>query len=184
MTERTVEKVARRLSAAEPASVGLRLAAVSMIFRNPKHPEVLLIKRAERTGDPWSGQIAFPGGKMQSGDGTARNTAVRETLEEIGVDLNRSAKFLGYGELTTTHTGTMEVVPSIFLLRDEVAVRPNSEVASFRWIGIDEMLSPKSRSSHSLEVGGRSVDMPAVLVEDYLIWGLTHRIVMSVLSPP
>ncbi|MDG6942374.1 MAG: CoA pyrophosphatase [Nitrososphaerota archaeon] len=184
MAEGIVEKVARTLSVAEPTPVQLEMAAVSMIFRDPKRPAVLLIERAERAGDPWSGQIALPGGKMRAGDGTARNAAVRETFEEVGVDLERSAEFLGYGQMATTHIGTMGVVPSIFLLRDDVTVKPNSEVASFRWIGVEELRSSKSQSSYTVKVDGKSVVMPAILVGGYLIWGLTYRIILSALWPP
>jgi 8-oxo-dGTP pyrophosphatase MutT (NUDIX family) len=175
-------RVTRSLVAHEPVSKGLRFAAVSMIVRDRRSPSVLLIKRAEREGDPWSGQIAFPGGKMQSGDKTAKDTAIRETLEEVGVDLNRVAEFLGYGTVTTTHTGTMDVVPSVFELKEGAEITPNQEVASFRWVEIDELLSPSARTSYRLNYRGNAVEMPAYVVGDYVVWGLTYRILNSMLD--
>lgn len=166
----------------EPPSKGLRFAAVSMIIRDRKFPGVLLIKRAERPGDPWSGQIAFPGGKMQPEDRTAKDTAVRETLEEVGVDLNMAAQFLGYGAVTTTHTGTMDVVPSVFELKEGVEVKPNEEVASYRWVDLLDILSPAAQASYQLNYQGKTVEMPAYRVGDYVIWGLTHRILSAMLS--
>ena len=179
-----LEKVAKNLAQRVPVASGLRLAAVSVILDSREDPKVLLIKRADRAGDPWSGQIAFPGGKTRPGDETARRTAVREAMEEVGIDLERSAEFMGYGMLTTTHTGTMEVVPSVFLLNEQVAVVPNEEVASYRWVGLRELFGPGARSGHDLTVEGRSVRTPAFVIGDYVVWGLTYRILASMVDGP
>ncbi|MDG6909243.1 MAG: CoA pyrophosphatase [Nitrososphaerota archaeon] len=160
----------------EPPSKGLRFAAVSVIIRDRESPGVLLIQRADRAGDPWSGQIAFPGGKTQPGDRTPRDTAIRETFEEVGVDLNRSGGFLGYGEVTTTHTGAMDVVPAVFELRGEVEVKLNEEAASYRWVGLHELFSPAARSVYELGTQLGGAKLPAYRVGGYVVWGLTYRI--------
>ena len=174
-------RLAERLVPHEPPQRSQRFAAVSIIVRDADFPSVLLIRRAERSGDPWSGQVAFPGGKMQAGDGTARDTAIRETMEEVGVDLSR-ADFMGYAPTATTHTGNMEVVPAVFVLRESVEVRPNEEVASYRWVDLEGLLSPGARSTYRLDYGARDVQLPAFRVDDYVVWGLTHRILSSVLE--
>jgi 8-oxo-dGTP pyrophosphatase MutT (NUDIX family) len=178
------DSISRKLGQNSATSTGLRLAAVAIIIRDKDSPSVLMIRRAERQGDPWSGQVAFPGGKMQEGDASARATAVRETYEEVGIDLEKAADFLGYAEATVTHTGTMEVVPAAFLLKDEVRVKPNEEVASHRWIKLDEMLAPRSRSVYRLNREGMELSMPAYSVEDYVVWGLTYRIVSTLAGSP
>ena len=178
------DSISKKLGPNSAASTGLRLAAVAIIIRDKDSPSVLMIRRAERKGDPWSGQVAFPGGKMQEGDSSARSTAVRETYEEVGMDLEKTADFLGYAEATVTHTGTMEVVPAAFLLRDEVTVKPNEEVASYRWIKLDQMLAPRSQSVYRLSRDGIELSMPAYLVEDYVVWGLTYRIVSTLAGSP
>ncbi len=177
-----VARISRSLVLQEPATRGQRLAAVSIIINDRETPSVLLIRRAERSGDPWSGQIAFPGGKMQDGDRTARGTAVRETMEEVGLDLTSSSDFLGYGRLTTTHTGTMDVVPTVFHLKKEVTVVPNEEVASFRWVGLGDLASPGARSSFMMTFEGNQMEFPALKVGDYTVWGLTHGILTSLLT--
>jgi len=118
---------------------------------------------------------------MQSGDKSARDTAVRETMEEVGIDLNTKAEFLGYGGVTTTHTGTMDVVPSVFFLREGVDVRPNEEVASYRWVDLADFLEPAAKSTFDLRVDETPVGMPAFAVGDYVVWGLTYRILSSIL---
>jgi 8-oxo-dGTP pyrophosphatase MutT (NUDIX family) len=178
----TFAKLVRNLVQYEPPRKGLRFASVSVIVRDREAPSVLLIRRAVREGDPWSGQVAFPGGKMQAGDKTVKDTAVRETREEVGIDLERSAEFLGYGGVATTHTGTIDVVPSVFELKESVEVRPNDEVASFRWAGLGELLMPASKRTYDFERGGKTFGMPAYGVGDYVVWGLTYRILSTFLD--
>ncbi len=119
---------------------------------------------------------------MQPGDESAKGTAVRETMEEVGFDLEKTAEFLGYADTTTTHTGTMDVVPAVFLLKQGVEVRPNEEVASYRWVNLVDFLSPNGKSTYKFNYDGRNIEMPSYLVEDYVVWGLTHRILTSVLK--
>ena len=119
---------------------------------------------------------------MQEGDRTAKDTAVRETKEEVGINLEYAADFMGYGEVTTTHTGTMDVVPSVFALKRQVEVKSNEEVASFRWIGLSDMLVPAARSNYRFRYEGRKVEMPAYAVEGYVVWGLTYRILSTLLG--
>jgi 8-oxo-dGTP pyrophosphatase MutT (NUDIX family) len=182
LTRDLVARVAKNLVSHEPPATGSRFAAVSIIVRDPKSPSVLLIKRAKRKGDPWSGQIAFPGGKTQSGDATPRDTAIRETMEEVGIDLSRGAEFLGYGAAAKTHTGNMDVVPAVFMLREAADVRPNEEVASYRWVDLDDFLATKSQSTYQLSYDGKTFPMPAYAIGGYIVWGLTYRILSSVLE--
>ncbi|MDE1852243.1 MAG: CoA pyrophosphatase [Thaumarchaeota archaeon] len=179
-----VARISKNLTPQEPQPKGPRFAAVSIIIRDRRFPSILLIKRAERSGDPWSGQIAFPGGKMQPEDRTARDTAVRETMEEVGFDLGGAAEFLGYASVTTTHTGTMDVVPLVFILKEGVEIKPNGEVASYRWVDLGDLLAPETQSTHKLSYQGRDVELPAYAVGDYVVWGLTHGILSKLLAAP
>ena len=79
----------------EDVGDGTREAAVAAILRPGDHTEALFILRASREGDPWSGQMAFPGGHKDPEDISIRHTAERETWEEIGLDLSRHARHLG-----------------------------------------------------------------------------------------
>jgi 8-oxo-dGTP pyrophosphatase MutT (NUDIX family) len=182
MQDEIVAKLMRGLRKDEPSPSGRRLAAVSIILRDKPILSTLLIRRAVRHGDPWSGQVAFPGGKWSPEDGTAKDTAVRETKEEVGVDLDVDADFLGYASPTTTHTGTMDVVPAAFILKRGIEVRPNKEVTSYHWVGLESILAPGARTTYRLTFKGRVVEMPAFLAEDYVVWGLTHRILSNVLG--
>ena len=182
MAGETFAQITRNLTHQEPPQKGVRFASVAMIVRDRQFPSVLLIRRAEQVGDPWSGQVAFPGGKMQEGDSSARDTAIRETMEEVGIDLRRYGEFLGYGGVARTHTGAMDVVPSVFELKESVDVKPNGEVASFRWVELEQLLAPSSRSTFELDRDGRVAGLPAYSVGDYVVWGLTFRILNSLIE--
>lgn len=182
MKSGAVQTIARTLDHAEPKIQSTRLAGVSIILDGEESPKTLLIKRAEREGDPWSGQIAFPGGKMNQGDESVLRAAIRETREEVGVDLAGDAAFLGYLGAFRTHTGTMDVVPAVFLLKKKAEITPNEEVSDYKWVGLGSLLASGSRSTYRLEMGGSSMEMPAFATGDYVIWGLTFRIIETLLD--
>lgn len=91
------------------------------------------------------------------------------------------SKFLGYFGSFTAHTGTMQVVPSVFLLEKEARVRPNVEVRSYKWIELERLMNPSAEASYRIRVPGRELDVPALRIDDFVIWGLTHRILTSLL---
>lgn len=186
MQDGILRKLLSGLTATQPAIRSKKLAAVAVILSGEANPKTLLIKRAERTGDPWSGQVAFPGGKTGEGDRSARETAVREAREEVGVDLGREAEFAGYSVPFRTHTGDMDVIPAVFVLKREAKVVPNGEVSGHRWVDLGLFLDPRSESTYHLRAGGTSGDLPAFAVGDYVVWGLTHRIISTLLgmAPP
>lgn len=182
MKNGAVPTIARALDQAEPKAQSTRLAGISIIFDGEEAPKTLLIKRAEREGDPWSGQIAFPGGKMNDGDESVLKAAIRETKEEVGVDLAADAAFLGYLGTFRTHTGTMDVVPAVFLLKKRPKITPNEEVSGYRWVGLSSFLASGSRSTYRFGMGSTSTEMPAFVEGDYVIWGLTFRIIETLLE--
>jgi 8-oxo-dGTP pyrophosphatase MutT (NUDIX family) len=182
MPSRIVESIAKKLGDKEPPSSLSKLASVAVMLEDDGDPKTLLIRRAEKEEDPWSGQIAFPGGKRMEGDSSLRDTAVREAWEEVGVDLSKSAHFLGYFGSFRTHTGTMDVVPAVFLLRERVQPVPNDEVKSFRWVSLNGVLDPASRTLYRPKDYATAGGVPAFSMGDYVVWGLTYRIVSALLE--
>jgi len=172
----------RRLESHEPRTDGPRPAAVSVILNDRDAPRILLIKRAERRGDPWSGQVAFPGGKFRDGDGSARGTATRETWEEVGIDLEASSKFLGYLRAFRTHIAGIEVVPVLFMLNEDVQVRANEEVVSYMWADLGKLASEEAKSAYAIDSGGDMKEVPAYRVGEFVVWGLTYKIISTLVG--
>jgi 8-oxo-dGTP pyrophosphatase MutT (NUDIX family) len=162
-----------------------RRAAVAAIVRQAENDtEVLLIRRAERQGDPWSGHMAFPGGHHEPSDVDLRATAIRETLEEIGLDL-REHEYLGQlDELAAVARGRlvgMTITPHVFALRADTlpTFRLNYEVAELVWGSLDKMFRGELDGIKELNYDGEPRRLPAFKVRDHLVWGMTHNMLCS-----
>jgi 8-oxo-dGTP pyrophosphatase MutT (NUDIX family) len=159
-------------------------ASVAVIFRDAQDDEdVLLIKRAEREDDPWSGQVAFPGGMVSPADKSFEDTAKREAAEEVGVDLSDGAAvFRGYMRDFTPRTKAVVVVPAVFQLVAPSALTPNQEVASCEWASLNE-LAEEARSSHRIQKGAQT-PFPRIVHRGLVIWGMTERILSAIIGGP
>jgi 8-oxo-dGTP pyrophosphatase MutT (NUDIX family) len=138
--------------------------------------ELLLIKRTEREDDPWSGQIALPGGRIEEEDGDLLDTAIRETFEETAVDLTRGELLGELDDLCTTNPllPPMLVRPFVFRLEQKQAVTPNEEVSDHFWISLETLLG--SRVTEELEVRGYSLTVKGFRFGPNLVWGMTNQI--------
>jgi len=169
-----------------PHKVAPRRAAVAIILRQvpgDEDWEMLFILRARHDKDPWSGHMAFPGGRVDQGDSTSLSTARRETREEVGIDLTRSTRLLG--SLDDLHASAggkvlpMAISPYVFLLTGEVALQPDAEeVEEVHWIAVSELLDPANASTTPYTLKGVRFDLPCFRVHDRIIWGLTYQMLM------
>ena len=167
-------------------------AAVALILREgPSGLELLFIRRAEHPQDPWSGQMAFPGGRAEPGEEDLKATAVRETAEEIGVDLESAAECLGILDevraMARMRPVSLTILPFVFRLRGEIAPVLSDEVRSLHWIPLDELLAAERRSVMDYVQEGATMQFPCLRVEDVVIWGLTYRMLLSLeerIPPP
>ena len=156
-------------------------AAVALVLREGESaPEMLFIERAQREGDPWSGHMAFPGGRLDPEDAHTRGAAERETLEEVGLPLE-SAEPLGRLDDMQGHraSGQPGIVISAFVYHvvDPPELSPNHEVREAFWFPLDALLDPQR---HVEDIGKRYAGLrfPGILVgrpERHVVWGLTYR---------
>jgi 8-oxo-dGTP pyrophosphatase MutT (NUDIX family) len=138
--------------------------------------EVLFIHRAEHPDDPWSGHMAFPGGRAEDGE-TPLATAIRETAEEVGLDLGRAELLGSLDEMQAVRRVPVDlaIAPFVFRIdRDAVAV-PNHEVRSVYWLRVDELMGDRHRSTYDYAEPGGVLRFPCFRVEERVIWGLTYR---------
>jgi 8-oxo-dGTP pyrophosphatase MutT (NUDIX family) len=143
-------------------------------------PEVLFIERAKREGDPWSGHMAFPGGRLGPADEGARNAAERETLEEVGVSL-AGAEALGRlddlrGHPAAARSGAAVISAFVYHLADLCPLTPNWEVEQAFWFPLASLFDPERRVEYPVAWGG--LHYPGILVgepERHVVWGLTYR---------
>jgi 8-oxo-dGTP pyrophosphatase MutT (NUDIX family) len=155
-------------------------AAVALLLREGEGGiEILFIRRAEDPRDPWSGQMAFPGGRSEPSDDDLRATAVRETLEEIGVDLAANAQILGSLDevraMARMRPMDLAISPFVFRVAGSAAILPSGEVRSVHWLLLEDLLGPRFRSVMSYPHEGGAIEFPCLRVEGLVIWGLTYR---------
>jgi 8-oxo-dGTP pyrophosphatase MutT (NUDIX family) len=150
---------------------GGRQASVALMLRERNLGlELLVIKRAENELDRWSGHMALPGGGREPGDESAYDTARRETLEEVGIDLDEG-RFLG--RLDDMRSRTIRIVISVVAVAINAEPGPldTSEVVEAFWVPLDLLVAEE------VEIPGFPGIWPAFTYKDhYVIWGLTHRI--------
>jgi 8-oxo-dGTP pyrophosphatase MutT (NUDIX family) len=186
----SIIRISEALSKRTPALFAdplMRRAAVALIFRaaTDGEPELLFIKRADYPGDPWSGHVAFPGGRWEPRDNSLEETAIRETREETGIDLSVSGRVLGaLDELQPQSVRLPELVvkPFVAILDEEPVVSLAPEAAGFFWVRLDALR--KNEAWHDTEVSGRgfTITKRAFNHEGHVIWGITERIIAQLLG--
>ncbi|MFH1764017.1 MAG: CoA pyrophosphatase [Gemmatimonadota bacterium] len=156
-------------------------AAVSVVLRVGEELEILLIKRAEAEGDPWSGQMALPGGRRDLTDRTLLHTAIRETAEETAVILEEMGAYLGRLEPVipaTTRLPSITIFPYVFGVPERTCAEVSSrEVDEVLWVPLAALQDPQATSAVEIHYGDNSSRVfPCLRVDDRVIWGLTYRI--------
>jgi 8-oxo-dGTP pyrophosphatase MutT (NUDIX family) len=163
-------------------------AAVAAIFRDRgEGAELFFIRRAEHPRDPWSGHIAFPGGRRDPGDATLLATAIRETREEVGIDL-ASAHLIGrlpdVPAFTRSKRGHLVVTPFVFAIRGDVQVAANYEVAETLWVPFRKLARGEGKGTFEWTWEGKTLELPCIRLgpEQHVLWGMTYRMLETLLD--
>ncbi len=163
-----------------PDSAELSHAAVALILRECREfgdVELLLIRRSEHPCDPWSGHMGFPGGRVESGDETPFQTAKRETMEELHINLDTGARFLGrLSELRARSRRKilpMSIFPYVFEATERFEPECNEEVSEVIWIPLGFFLNRRNRGKLQIPSEGNDHAFPCYHYEGRTIWGLS-----------
>lgn len=179
---RLAEALSRRTARADEDVPLSRKAAVAVILRDGGGGvEILFIRRAEHPRDPWSGQMGLPGGRVDPSDPTPLAAALRETREEIALDLEALGRPLGRLSEVRTHLplGSVphSVVPFAFAVDGDPQLTRNEEVQEVLWVPLSFLLHRGNRSAFTWVRKGLPLPMPCYTFEGRVIWGLTLKIV-------
>jgi 8-oxo-dGTP pyrophosphatase MutT (NUDIX family) len=167
-----------------------RAAVAIMVREGLDATEMLMIRRATREGDPWSGHMGFPGGRRDPGDPCNFSCALRETEEEIGVDLEQWGTRLG--ELSDVNTGwradrpEMLVTPFVFRVAELPELTPNHEVDDVVWVPLHFLMDHRNREPLAWEWKGQKMETDSYLYDSYRIWGLSLMMIdemIGILNP-
>ncbi|MFN2587662.1 MAG: CoA pyrophosphatase [Actinomycetota bacterium] len=166
------------LAGYRPARVslrGARAAAVLIPVLEKPDPTILFTVRTD-TVRSHKGQISFPGGSVDRGDPSPEAAALRETHEEIGLDPS-SVHVLGELDTTPTFVSGYVISPFVGLLRGEPRLRPNpAEVAEVLEVPLAD-LNDEIRAEPGFAHAGRTYPTEAWIWRDYVIWGVTARLI-------
>jgi 8-oxo-dGTP pyrophosphatase MutT (NUDIX family) len=166
----------------EPAPV-LRWAAVAVVLV-PEPDSLLLVRRAERSGDPWSGQMALPGGRRE-GEEDLLFTAIRETEEEVGLVLPPEA-LVGVLDDMAPRTPVLPPIavrPYVFRLPRRAPVdRISEEIAATHWVPLANLLNEAFYANADVMVRSQPLRVPAFRLEEGTVWGMTERILSDLLK--
>jgi 8-oxo-dGTP pyrophosphatase MutT (NUDIX family) len=155
------------------------VAAVTLLLRQFDDDfEILVVKRVENPKDPWSGQMALPGGRRETNDRNMRETAIREAFEETGIDLLRDAHFLGVLEVVKSAVRPdMTVLPFVALLERDPEIRLSiEELERYIWVTPKQLIENKGEMKFSFGT------FPAFVIGSNVIWGLTYMILTRFLE--
>ena len=168
-----------------------RQAAVAVILRaaqeqDSEATDILFIKRAEKPGDPWSGHMAVPGGHLEDHDPDLRGAAIRETREEIGLDLT-DAEYLGpldqQRAMPRGRPLNMLIAPHVFTLTGDAGdpqFNPNYEVAEVVWTRLTPLVNGERHDWETRPMAGRPTIFNGYRLErGHFVWGLTYRMLKS-----
>lgn len=184
--DRLADALQRRPHLALPRLPAHREAGVALVLRPGRGLELLLIKRAEQDGDPWSGHMALPGGRREGADANLHATAMRETEEETGIALRSIGRFLGTLEEVAPVSRRLPpyvIAPFVMAVPAGTRAIPEPrEVAATLWVPVAELRDERAVSQILVELGGRAESFPSLRYGEHEIWGLTHRILTGFLA--
>lgn len=169
-----IERLKRRLRGVEALDAW---AAVAILIREELDDyETLLVKRAVVTGDPWSGDMAFPGGKRTQSDRTLQDTVVREVQEETGIDLHHLTYIGGLPIIFSSMKPDRDVLPIVYLYEGRPEIKLNPELTAYRWVHLKELRASRTVA----KVKGWEGEV--FKLGDDIVWGLTYRMLDKLLE--
>jgi len=172
--------------ASAPGTPDRKAAVAIVLSAGGRGVEMLMIRRAVREGDPWSGHMGFPGGRRDPEDSSSQACAARETHEEIGLDLWKHGSLLC--ELSDVNTGwrpdrpEMLIAPFVYWLDEVPTLSLNHEVDDVVWVPLGFFQEPDNRQALKWEWRGESIESDAYYYDDNQIWGLSLMMIDELLD--
>lgn len=171
---------------AAAGTVLMRTAVAAVLRFDRGVPDVLLMKRAVRAGDLWSGHISLPGGRASPADPDLLATATRETHEEVGVDLHATARVIGQLEAVQAvargRPQSVVIAPFVFVQTRPAPIELGPEAQAAFWLPLDRAAAGDLTGEYDYQFGAETGSLPCWRYEGHVVWGLTYRMLDSLLQ--
>ena len=153
---------------------------------------LLLIKRAQREGDPWSGHMGLPGGRYEKGDRSGWGTAKREMAEEVGFDADAlehkvlrptlAGRLSDYNTAKRVLPTKMVISAYVMTVEQKPDLTLNHEVADTIWVPMTYFADPNNREFKDFKFRGKDERLPCYRYDDdKVIWGITLTLIDELL---
>ncbi len=186
---RNLDETEMRLAHASPwldPNAARTSASVALVLREVDEDlEALFIRRAEHEGDPWSGHLAFPGGRIDADDPDARGAAERESAEELSLDL-RGARYLGRLSDVLGYAESIRVSAFVYGIEGDPPLEPNHEVREAFWTPLHHCTDEGRQEMREFKYLERTMSLPTIrLLDDErapVLWGITYKFMDDFMS--
>lgn len=165
----------------ENESDAVCFASVALLLRQgDEGPEVLFIQRAKHPKDPWSGNLGFPGGRIDAEDSGPLAAAMRETAEEVGIVLSHDQLLVQLDDQQGVRVA-VQVCCYVFIVDPDVEICGNEEVAQAFWVPLRQLLETERHRHRQVDWHGTATDVPSIYLNETVpvLWGLTYRFVVT-----
>lgn len=153
-------------------------AAVALIFVESSE-EFLVVRRSSHPGDPWSYQMALPGGKRENKESLIE-TACRETFEECQIVLSQPVASLQPQVAGRFTNYTILVQPFLFILKEKpTVILDEKELSGFYWVDQTHFQNPNNHFDEKMSKNYPNLLFPTYEVEENLIWGFTYSVLVK-----
>lgn len=175
-----LRRLLRSLDDVKKIHIDRNTAAVAILLHKLDDMEILLVKRRENPMDPWSGQVALPGGKWEPCDASIISTLIREVHEEVGISIDEGCEIIGaLPDASPLSDPRIRVVPFLILVSRKPEVKLSEELSSYAWVKLKDL---RFEDVEIVMRDGSIKRANAFIYGDYIIWGLTARILKSLLE--
>ena len=155
-------------------------AVLALFYPNSNNETCFLLTLRANYKGTHAAQISFPGGKKELSDKNLKETALRETQEEVGIS-SKEINIIKQLHKTYIPPSNFWVSPFIGFSKETPKFIKNYEVEKLIDVKIEDLLNPKNRISSAISTSyGKNITVPCFILNQHVVWGATAMILNEI----